>query len=156
MTINFIYLFFSDVLRWNLVNSSKKEEHCGFLHLGHSHGHCQPELLYFREKWKSASSNKDSQGFRMSRHVILYGGIPEVAMRNYRWLCNVCNCICGKIVIEGMGVCLSTWHCVICTVQSVRFMQDLTAVLAADAHHSQFIFLFYSDPQRNKNNTGKQ
>lgn len=47
--VGFFYL-----LWWSLVHSRKMEEHCGLLPLplAHSHGHCQPELLYFREKGK--------------------------------------------------------------------------------------------------------
>jgi len=84
------------------------------------------------------------------------GDVPKVTMGNSSWLCGVCSCIHGKSVLQRMAVCMSAWHCVICTVQSVCCLQDCIAVFAAVTLHSQLIFLLYSGPQRNEHNIGKQ
>lgn len=46
--------FLLNLLRWSLVNSNKKEEHSGLLHLplALSHGHYQSELFIFGKRKK--------------------------------------------------------------------------------------------------------
>lgn len=148
----FLLLLFLTYWVWVSVNSSKKEEgfHLLYLPLAHSCDHCQPKLLYFREKENMHPATKTPRDLGCRG---LYRTCSQSDNGKFHLTVWCLHLYLWKMCYTE-GLCLSAWHGVICTAQSVCSVQDCTAVLATAASHPQLHLLSCSDPQRREITSG--